>query len=161
MPLRAPSLYTSPRPGIGPERDWTHGPARTAAAIVLGAASVVGLSWAIVGKRQPPELERGGTRAATVAPAVSERPGGASASAAHTDAPSRAPRDTGVAAPINLNTAGATELQLLPGIGPALAARIIADREANGPFASVEDLDRVRGIGPRTIEKLRDLASTE
>lgn len=57
--------------------------------------------------------------------------------------------------PVDLNHATAAELERLPGIGPALAARIVADREANGPFRSVDDLDRVRGIGPATVERLR------
>ncbi|MGP1346588.1 MAG: ComEA family DNA-binding protein [Phycisphaerales bacterium] len=57
---------------------------------------------------------------------------------------------------ININTASSEELQLLPRIGPALSARIIADREANGPFANVDELDRVRGIGAKTLEGLRD-----
>lgn len=58
---------------------------------------------------------------------------------------------------IDLNTADAAMLRLLPGIGPALAGRIVEDREANGPFASVEDLQRVRGIGPRISEGVRGL----
>jgi competence protein ComEA len=56
---------------------------------------------------------------------------------------------------ININTAAAAELELLPGIGPALAGRIIDYRTANGPFRTVEDLTKVRGIGPKTLEKLR------
>jgi competence protein ComEA len=55
---------------------------------------------------------------------------------------------------LNVNTATPDELQRLPGIGPALAARIVAEREQQ-PFASVEDLQRVSGIGPKTVEKLR------
>lgn len=58
---------------------------------------------------------------------------------------------------LNINTASAAQLELLPGIGPALAQRIIADRAERGPFLSVDDLDRVRGIGPRTLERLRPL----
>jgi competence protein ComEA len=58
------------------------------------------------------------------------------------------------AAPIDLNRADAATLDRLPGIGPVLAAAIVADRAARGPFASVEDLGRVRGIGPRTVERL-------
>lgn len=58
------------------------------------------------------------------------------------------------AASIDLNTAGPEELEALPGIGPALARRICEDREANGLFRSVRDLDRVRGIGPATIERI-------
>jgi competence ComEA-like helix-hairpin-helix protein len=57
---------------------------------------------------------------------------------------------------INLNTADAATLELLPRIGPALARKIIDDRAAKGPFKHLEDLDRVPGIGPRTIELLRD-----
>jgi len=56
---------------------------------------------------------------------------------------------------IDLNTAGSAELQLLPRIGPALASRIIEDRAINGRFDSVEDLERVSGIGPKTVEKIR------
>ncbi len=56
---------------------------------------------------------------------------------------------------IDLNTASAGELDLLPRIGPALAERIIADREENGAYETIEELERVRGIGPKTIEKLR------
>lgn len=59
--------------------------------------------------------------------------------------------------PININTASAEQLQELPGIGPALAARIIAFREEHGPFATIEDLTHVSGIGPRTLDALRDL----
>lgn len=56
---------------------------------------------------------------------------------------------------VDINRASAAELQLLDGIGPALSAAIIADREANGRFTSVDDLQRVRGVGPATIERLR------
>ena len=56
---------------------------------------------------------------------------------------------------LNINTASAAELESLPGIGPALSQRIVEDRQANGPFQSIEELDRVRGIGPALLEKLR------
>ncbi len=51
------------------------------------------------------------------------------------------------AGPININRASAGELDTLPGIGPVLASRIIDYRKANGPFASVDDLQNVSGIG--------------
>jgi competence protein ComEA len=56
--------------------------------------------------------------------------------------------------PINVNTAGAEELQRLPGVGPVTAQAIITTRTAT-PFQSVNDLDKVKGIGPKTLEKLR------
>ena len=58
-----------------------------------------------------------------------------------------------------MNRATAEELELLPRIGPTLARRVIAEREANGPFESVEAMTRVRGIGPRTVAQLAPLAA--
>ncbi len=55
---------------------------------------------------------------------------------------------------VDLNRATPAELETLPQIGPALAARIVADREARGPFLHLEDLVRVKGIGPATIAAL-------
>jgi competence protein ComEA len=57
---------------------------------------------------------------------------------------------------VNLNTATLSELDGLPGIGPARAAAILQEREARGPFASVEELSRVQGLGPAAIARLRD-----
>lgn len=56
---------------------------------------------------------------------------------------------------IDINTAGAAELERLPGIGPAKAAAIVETRERLGGFATVDQLVEVHGIGPRTLEKLR------
>ncbi|MGH2536920.1 MAG: helix-hairpin-helix domain-containing protein [Candidatus Promineifilaceae bacterium] len=58
---------------------------------------------------------------------------------------------------VNINVAGAAELESLPGIGPALADRIIADREANGPFGAIEDIQRVAGIGPAVFADIQAL----
>jgi comEA protein len=58
--------------------------------------------------------------------------------------------------PIPINTATLEQLDSLPGIGPALAARIIQFREENGPFKSIDDLLNVRGIGPALLAKIRD-----
>ena len=57
---------------------------------------------------------------------------------------------------INNNTATAEELDALPGIGPATAEKIVADREANGPFSTIEDLKRVSGIGDKKYTELAD-----
>lgn len=57
----------------------------------------------------------------------------------------------------DFNTAPASELSLLPGIGPEMAKRIIVEREAGGPFRSLDDLARVRGIGPKTIRQIESM----
>ena len=62
---------------------------------------------------------------------------------------------------INLNTADELDLQRLPGIGEKRAADIIAYREANGPFESVDELDEVPGIGQGILEGLRDYAAID
>lgn len=58
---------------------------------------------------------------------------------------------------INLNMASVTELDSLPGIGPSYAQRIIEYRDANGGFKSIEEVQNVKGIGPKTFEKMQDL----
>jgi len=57
---------------------------------------------------------------------------------------------------ININSASATELESLSGIGEVLAATIVEYREQNGPFASIEELMDVSGIGPATLDEIRD-----
>jgi len=81
-------------------------------------------------------------RAAPGAPVAAVGPGGAAA-----EAPS---------APVNLNSATTEELQTLDGVGPATAADILEYRTQQGGFRSIEDLDQVPGIGPKTMEALRD-----
>jgi competence protein ComEA len=77
-----------------------------------------------------------------------------------TPAPAPAPRAAGKGKiqpggpPINVNTATADELMRLPGVGPVMAQNILAARTAK-PFPTVNDLDRVKGIGPKTLDKLR------
>ncbi|HEU4884238.1 MAG TPA: helix-hairpin-helix domain-containing protein [Longimicrobium sp.] len=63
-------------------------------------------------------------------------------------------------APVDVNRATADELATLPGIGPALAERIVEWRDANGRFATVGELDKVPGIGPATVERLRPRVRT-
>ncbi|MBN2537122.1 helix-hairpin-helix domain-containing protein [candidate division WOR-3 bacterium] len=69
------------------------------------------------------------------------------------------PADTTVAVDIrvDLNTAEAWELELLPGIGPKLALRIIEYRDRHGPFRSPGDLLKVNGIGPKKLDAIREL----
>jgi competence protein ComEA len=69
------------------------------------------------------------------------------------------PAGGGPAAPVNVNTAAVDQLESLPGIGPTLAAAIVAERERNGMFRSVDDLTRVHGIGPGRLAQLRDFVT--
>ena len=65
----------------------------------------------------------------------------------------------GVDGQVNINTADAAMLERLPGVGPVLAARIAAYRASHGPFASVDALDDVTGVGPAVLEKIRAAAT--
>jgi competence protein ComEA len=63
---------------------------------------------------------------------------------------------TAAFAKVNINTADATELATLPGIGPAKAEAIIKFRETHGKFKSMEDLMQVQGLGEKTVKKLKE-----
>jgi competence protein ComEA len=67
--------------------------------------------------------------------------------------------DGATAGPVNVNTATAEQLEELPGVGPAIAAAIVDERERRGRFAAVEDLLDVRGIGDARLDQLRDLVT--
>jgi comEA protein len=56
---------------------------------------------------------------------------------------------------VNVNSSQAEELLKLPGVGPVLAERILKFRDENGPFKSIDELDKVKGIGPSKLERLR------
>lgn len=88
-----------------------------------------------------------------VVPAVGEAPvggGGGIAGVAGSTNPGK----------VNLNTADETTLETLPRVGPAMAARILAWRAANGRFTAIEDLMSVSGIGEKTFDGLKDLVTT-
>lgn len=94
------------------------------------------------------------------APAGSPSPMGSSVSSSTPpDRASPASPSAAVApgAPVDLNTATPEDLDALPGVGPVTAAAIIAWREANGKFTSIDQLGEVDGIGPARLDKLRDL----
>jgi competence protein ComEA len=111
---------------------------------------VSGIGPATIEKLRPlVEIGAGGAKAEGGA----KPEGGASAGGAAAAAP--------VGPAVNINTASAEELDALPGIGATKAAAIVADRSANGPFASCDDLGRITGIGPATVEKLRPQCTTK
>lgn len=59
-------------------------------------------------------------------------------------------------APVNLNTASASQLESLPGIGPRTAERIVEYRQKNGNFKKIEELMNVKGIGEKSFLKIKD-----
>lgn len=62
---------------------------------------------------------------------------------------------------LNINTASAVELELLPDIGPALSKRIVEYREEHGAFKTIDGLRNVKGIGPKTLTKIRQYLTTQ
>ncbi|CAN5744275.1 hypothetical protein BH11PLA1_BH11PLA1_07070 [soil metagenome] len=159
----------------GTRRDWAGGPAKWFAVFVLGVAAVVGMTWAAVRRPVRVEVVRG--ERGRVAEAVKGAPemvnagegeggrrepqaGTSLLPAGGTPAPLQpaAPVLTGT---MDINRATAAELELLPGIGPALAARIIEDRAKNGAYKTTAQLDRVAGIGPKKLAKILPLIRVE
>lgn len=176
--------------GFARERDWTQGPAKWAAVVVLGAACVLTSAWVMTG-RVMVERRAEGSVARTDSPA-SDGVHGVEAQTSEAAPPlsmagevvgprvetapaveselvrtSEPAADTGAGASasitrrINVNTASTAELELLPGVGPKLAERIVEHRRVHGAFKKVEDLDGVSGIGPRILERLRGLVTVE
>lgn len=91
-------------------------------------------------------------------PEAADGPGATAVARPDSSAPASAPpRARGYPRParVDPDRADAADWERLPGIGPALAGRIIADRKANGPFRSPDALLRVPGIGPRTLARIR------
>lgn len=94
-----------------------------------------------VPRRPEPRLQPKRTTTVPASPVVTPAPG------------------TTVPAKVNINTATAAQLDELPGVGPATAKRIIAWRQSKGPFARVDDLLNVPGIGPSKLDAMRPMVS--
>jgi competence ComEA-like helix-hairpin-helix protein len=147
-PNRAGAAELDRLPGVGPATAERIVAARDSAPFLAaeGLLRVRGIGPATLEKLRP-FLDLGGTPASPIRPPTAlGAAGGAGAGGA-------SERGEGL---VDVNRAGPDALQALPGIGPALAARIIAHRDSAGPFRSPEDLLAVRGIGPATLERLRD-----
>lgn len=118
---------------------------------VIALLAFAGAAWLIVAPKPSPGIEiipPPSPAASSFAPAS-----GADAPAGNPD-----PSDGDGALVVNLNSASASELTALPGIGETLAGRIVAWREENGPFARVDQVMAVSGIGPATYERIRPYA---
>ena len=113
-----------------------------AAALLVGAAVRVWRGRAVPPPAKPVELA---WDLAAPKPSVAGLPGATAATAA--------PK-------VDVNRATAAELATLPGIGDELARRIVAYREAHGPFRRPADLGAVAGIGPETVKKIAPLVTT-
>jgi competence protein ComEA len=72
-----------------------------------------------------------------------------------------APSASSAAGPININTATVEQLDVLPGVGPAIAGRIVSYREAYGAFAAIEEIMNVQGIGPATFEEIKGMIAVQ
>jgi competence protein ComEA len=75
--------------------------------------------------------------------------------------PSGSVTQNGSSDKININNADESQLQEIPGIGPAKASAIIEYRESNGSFNTIEDIKNITGIGDKTFEKLKDSISVK
>ena len=73
--------------------------------------------------------------------------------------PKSRPEKIKVSKLVNVNTATQAELEMLPDVGPSLAKAILSYRDAHGPFTKVDELDRVKGIGPKLLAKISPMVT--
>lgn len=154
--VTAPGVYTLPRGSI-----WQD--AINAAGGVTSMADLnhINLAQLVVDGDQVnvPELIPTATLAPPATPAPTAGPSPPSPTPAKPSAPGASGNTTSASTggKININTATAAELDRLPRVGPAIAQRIIDYRTTHGPFAQIEDIQNVKGIGPATFNQMKDL----
>lgn len=155
-------------PGIGPSKAAAivqyrtdHGPFKTVDDLDnvpgIGASTLASLRDQVtVGKGAP-----SGTPAPAKAAAAPDAPKSTGSSGFATGASAAPAASSAAGCPVNINTADATALEDLPGIGASKAAAILQHRVDSGPYASCDALDDVSGIGPATIAGLRDCCTVK
>ena len=115
--------------------------------VTVGPKPAGGTAPAATSAETPPPPAKDASKAKGKDAAASSEPAAPAASAA--------PAAAGSGCPVNINTADATWLQDLPGVGPSKAAAIVQSRTDSGPFASCDELDRVSGFGAASIAKAK------
>lgn len=114
---------------------------------------------ALLEKREEQRMQRYDPPVAEPLPVAQSTPAYTNESALQSDT-SKTGTDTTASSKrtkININKAGIEKLESLPGIGPVYAKRIVTYRQEKGGFSTVSELKKIRGIGPKTLEKLRPL----
>lgn len=157
-PPRGKPVTLLPAPTPAPIRVHITGAVRNQGVYALSAGSRAQDAIDAAGGPLPEANDQGVNLAAVLADgervAIPTKPAPPASAGTSGSVPLAEPAPPGL---IDLNTATLQELDTLPGVGPATAQKIIAYREAHGPFPDIESIQDVPGIGPATYERLRDL----
>jgi competence protein ComEA len=152
-----PTATALPAATVAPIRVYVNGAVNAAGVYELPAGSILADAVALAGDLAPEAAAAFVNLALPLSdgmhiyiPSEEETPG-------DTPVVVSEPADLSGPGPVNINTATAVELETLPGVGPATAQKIIAYRDENGPFATIEDIMLVAGIGEVKFDGLKEL----